>query len=170
MARAQNSNSDVYQFTEVIKVDERLSAKTLFANAKIWFTESFKDPKEVIILDDTQNNILIGRGSIKYNTKIWIGSAAREGYLSFDVNIACKDGRYKYNFTNFTHIGKNSMGIVPTGDEMPHFTGLNAGGGKGYKTKVTKEIKEIIDKKIEPLIESLKIAMDKKLTTQEDNW
>lgn len=161
---------EVYSFSEVVKVeDSQKQSKSLYASAKMWFTQSFKNPKEVIILDDSENTILVGRGNMPYKSKIFSGSAAREGYITFDVTIACKDGRYKYDITNFTHSGNTvNYGLITNEETLPTMTGLLAGGPKNYKIKVTNELKSSIDERIKPLIEHLKSSMEKPIATKED--
>lgn len=161
---------EVYSFSEVVKVeDSQKQPKSLYASAKMWFTQSFKNPKEVIILDDSENNILVGRGNMPYKSKIFSGSAAREGYITFDVTIACKDGRYKYDITNFTHSGNTvNYGLITNEETLPTMTGLLAGGPKNYKIKVTNELRSFIDARIKPLIEQLKSSMEKPIATKED--
>lgn len=168
ITKAQDSIS--YSFSEVVKVsDSQKAPKMLFAGAKMWFTQSFKNPKEVIILDDSENNILVGRGNMPYRSKIFSGSAAREGHITFDVTIACKNGRYKYEFTNFTHTGNSlNYGLITNEETLPTMTGMLAGGPKNYKIKVTNELRASIDDRIKPLIEQLKISMEKPITTKED--
>ena len=161
--------SKPYTFTEVVNVTPNLTAKMLYTNAKIWFTTVYKDPREVLLLDDNENFILIGRGAIKYDSKIFIGFKAREGWITYDVKIMCKDGKYKYEFTNFYHKGvSHSLGLVTNELYLPTFTGA-FGGSEKYKVKVTTELRAMIYLKITSLINNLKIAMDKPLPTQE-NW
>jgi hypothetical protein len=86
----------------------------------------------------------------------------------YDIKIMCKDGKYKYDFTNFVHTGKGyNLGLITNEKYLSTFTGSAAGGEK-YKTKVTNELREFIKNDIEPLIERLKRYMDKALPTQED--
>jgi hypothetical protein len=157
-------------YSEVIKLtDSTKSSKLLYASAKMWFTQTFKDPKEVIILDDPNNNIIVGRGNMRYNSKIFSGSAARQGWIGFDVQIACKDGRYKYNFSNFTHEGKSyNYGLITNDPFLPTMKGMMMGGPENYKIKVTNELKETIKNRIESLIVNLETTMEKPLTTKEE--
>lgn len=165
-----SQNSESYTFGDVIKTSDSLkTSKTLYALAKVWFANSFKDPKEVIVLDDSTNNVLIGRGNLRYISKIFVGSAAREGWIAFDVQIACKDGRYKYTFSNFIHEGNSvNYGLVTTDSFLPTMKGFTAGGPEKYKIKVTNEIRDIIKTKIDSLILSLKSTMDKQIASKEE--
>ncbi len=166
--KAQETELNPYRFTEVIKVDSTLTAKILHSNAKIWFTSVYKDPREVVILDDVDNGVLIGRGAFVYNSKIFMGGTGRSGWITYNVKIQSKDGRYKYEFYDFSHQGKNlSFGVIQNVDKFPELSGLY-GGSEEYKLKVTKEVKDLIEQKTKGLIESLKEAMKKESTAQED--
>jgi len=158
------------KYEEVIKVsDSSKSEKQLYANAKIWFTQVFKNPKEVIILDDTENNILIARGNIPYISKIGFGSACRKGYITFEMQIAIKKGRYKYNFKDFYHKGDcYDLGTITNEEFLSTMKGAFAGGPLNYKIKVTNELRDKVKTHIEPIILLLKLEMDKKLATKED--
>ena len=165
-----SQNSEPYSFSEVVKVnDSTKSAKELYSNAKIWFANTFKDPKEVIVLDDTTNNILIGRGNMRYSSQIFSGSAGRAGWITFDTQIACKNGRYKYTFSNFVHEGHSiNLGLVTNDPFLPTMKGFVSGGPENYKIKVTNEIRDKIRVKTEALISSLKETMSKNIATKED--
>ena len=167
-SRAQEGDTSPYQFTDVVKVKSSLTAKQLYANAKIWFTDTYKDAREVILLDDPENYILLGRGVMRYSSKIFVGGTGREGWIMYDIKIMCKDGRYKYDFTNFVHTGKAyNLGLITNEKYLSTFTGIAAGGEK-YKTRVTDELREFIRIDIESLIERLEEYMNKSLPTQED--
>ncbi|MHA7822467.1 DUF4468 domain-containing protein [Chryseobacterium arthrosphaerae] len=160
----KSQSSIPVKYSEVVKVDSILNASTLYSNAKIWFVNNFKNPKEVILLDDPDNKTLLGRGNMKYRSKIFIGSGAREGWITFDISIVCKDGRYKYEFTNFTHKGDSvNMGLI-TDDEILS----SLPGPEGHKRKVSNEVREIIQNTISPLIIDLNSNMSKKLPSKED--
>ncbi|WP_336689373.1 MULTISPECIES: DUF4468 domain-containing protein [unclassified Chryseobacterium] len=157
-------NTEPVKYSEVVKVDSTLSAKTLYSNAKIWFVNSFKNSKEVIVLDDSENKMILGKANMKFNSNIFVGSGAREGWISFDISIACKDGRYKYDFTNFIHKGNSvNIGLITTDEILPALPGPT-----NHKIKVSKEVREVINSKILPLIDQLKKTMNKNVSTKED--
>ncbi|MEN4759828.1 DUF4468 domain-containing protein [Chryseobacterium sp. C39-AII1] len=166
----QAQDKEPLKFSQVVKVsDSTKSSIALHTAAKMWFAQNFKNPKEVIIMEDTDNKILVGRGNLKYSSKVFMGSAAREGWITFDVTIACKDGRYKYDFTNFIHEGQSvNLGIITNEEMLSTLTGMFAGGPKSYKIKVTNEIRDIISGKINLSIDNLKETMNKSIITKED--
>lgn len=167
----KSQSPEPLKFTDVVQVDSSKNAKYLYANAKMWFSKTFTDPKEVIVLDDTENNILMGRGIMKYDSKILMGSAPRAGYIMYDVIISCKDGKYKYEIANFTHTGQSnntSFGIITNEDFFATMKG-SQGGPKGYKTKIANEIKAMCNEQSNYLEQSLKSAMNNTISTKE-NW
>lgn len=163
-------NSEPYSFSEIVKIsDSTKSAKELYANAKMWFVNSFKDPREVIILNDVVNNTLVGRGNMRYLSKIFTGSVAREGWISFDTQITCKKGRYKYTFSNFIHEGNSiNLGLVTNDKFLPTMKGFSAGGPEKYKIKVTNELRDIIKQNVGKLIETLEKTMEGNIQSKEE--
>lgn len=162
IASAQSEDlTKPYTFTEVVIVDSTLTAKNLYANAKIWFTNTFKDAREVILLDDSENNILFGRGMMYFNSKIFVGGGAMSGGIEYEIKIMCKDGRYKYIITNFNH---EKLGILTN---ERYFKKVPAGSEK-YKIKMTTELRAYVYLRTTALINNLKVAMDKPLPTNED--
>lgn len=164
-------NNEPFLFTDVVKTsDSTKSSKLLYDTAKMWFVDTFKNPKEVIVLDDPSNNIIVGRGNIRYRSKIIAGSDAREGWIMFDVQIASKNGRYKYTFSNFIHEGRNiNLGLITSEEFLPTLTGWSQGGSTKFKIRVTNEIKDLITDRVELLIKSLVSSMNSTLSTKE-NW
>lgn len=165
---AQN-NPEPIKYSEVVKVsDSTKTAKQLFSSAKLWFTKSFKNPKDVLVLDDPEAGTLVGKGTMSYNSNMLMGSAARKGFISFEVTISCKDGRYKYVISDFYHKGSSiTYGIITNQDQLSTMTGWNT-GGESFRQKVTKELKETIENNIQPMIVLLKSEMEKKPATKED--
>ncbi len=161
---AQEGSPVVY--TDVVKVsDSTKSAKELYSNAKMWFTKTFKNPKNVIVLDEPENNIIVGRGNTYFTSKIFAGSKAREGYISFKVTIATKNGRYKYEINEFI---SDKFGYVTNGDYLP---GINKwiDGSENFRKKVAKEVQDFVKAEAEGLISSMYAEMNSK-SIKNDDW
>ena len=153
-------------YTDVVKVsDSTKSAKELYGNAKMWFTNTFKNPKHVIVLDDPDNNIIVGRGNVDFKSKIFNGSLARAGYISFKVSIATKNGRYKYEISEFE---SEKFGIITNGDYIP---GLNnwIDGSEKFRMKIAKEVQDFVKAEAESLISSISSEMNK-VSVKKDDW
>jgi Domain of unknown function (DUF4468) with TBP-like fold len=157
---------NLINYSEVIKVDSTRSAKDLYAQAKMFFVDTFKNSKAVIQLEDSSNNTIIGEGKIPYKSRYLIGSGTTVGSISFRISIACKDGRYKYDIGNFNHEGKSiSFGYIDDREDPE-----NKFGPTGTRIKVYKEMKELIASKIDPLVVYLKEYMGQKKTTNSQDW
>ncbi len=156
----------IINYSEVIKVDSTRNAENLYAQAKMFFVDAFKDSKAVIQLEDPVNKTIIGEGSIPYRSRYLIGSGTTVGKITFRISIACKDGRYKYDVGNFNHEGKSmSFGYI-TDEEDPK----NEFGPTGTRIKVYKEMKDLISSQSEALTKFLKEYMSQNKVTGSQNW
>lgn len=158
-------------YTEVVNVDSITTKKELFNRAKIWFTEAYNDANKVIQLQDEENGQIIGKGKIPYESKIYFGSAGTRGFISYTIKIFTKDGRYKYEITDFVHestgvqMAQYHFGLITSSDVVNHIP-----GNKSWSSKVLRDIKDQIDSNMIPLIESIKGGMQKKAVAKDDNW
>lgn len=156
--KAQDTNLNPYTFTEVVKVESK-NANDIYYQAKIWMADTYKSAKDVIQFDDSTNHTIVGKGLLKYNSKIFAGGAAISGTISYTIKIMAKDGRYKYEFTDFIHQPNDrstSFGVILETDNPK----LKIGTEK-WRIKVYKELKEVIDNNIKPLENSLKQTLNK---------
>jgi len=86
-------------YTDVVKVDS-VSKDELYNRAKRWFVDNYNSSKDVIQLDDKENGEIIAKGFFE---EFWQVTA----YSGMNVNvwqkiqIQIKDGRYKYEITDF---------------------------------------------------------------------
>ena len=156
-----------------VQVDSNLKKNDLFNNARTWFNNSFNNSKNVIQIIDKETGEISAKGSIKYTSNVVLSSAVTSGYINFSVSIFVKDGKYKYEFTNFTHEGTPgvkynnsgiSFGLITTHIECPKDI---PGSWQGWRNKVWDDIKSQINDNIIPLISSLKQTM---ITKANSNW
>ena len=96
-----NSKEKV-SYTEVVQVPDA-TREQLYLRAKAWFSNAFKDSKEVIQMDDRESGTIMGKG----NKTIWLETAfvPVEVTLHFTVKVFCKEGRYKYEITDMSYSG-----------------------------------------------------------------
>lgn len=87
-----------YEYTEVINVDSETS-ETLYSHAKMFLVDAFKSGKDVTQLNDDISKTVAGTGAIKIILRGTSGSQ----YVTFKINIQCKDGRYRYDFSRFQY-------------------------------------------------------------------
>lgn len=124
-------------------------------------------------MDDKENGKIIGKGNIRYTSKIFVGSEATKGWIRYTISIQVKSGRYKYEINDFYHEGNPlnssgafSFGLITSSSECPY----KIGAGQGWRNKVWKDIKETIEKNIKPLAESIITAMGKPAKNKDSDW
>ncbi|RZJ94736.1 MAG: DUF4468 domain-containing protein [Hymenobacter sp.] len=85
-------------YTEVVQVPGATQAE-LYARAKLWFVDTFKSAKDVVQAEEKEAGVIQGTG-YRDIAVMSMGIPNREK-LWYTVKIAVKDGRYKYDVTNF---------------------------------------------------------------------
>lgn len=171
-------------YSGVVFVDSVSSKEELFERGRIWFANTFKDSKEVLQVNDKENGELIGRGAMKFESETFSGSSATRGYIYFDIKVYTKQGRYRYEVTNFTHEGTGgssygaiypplSFGLI-THDSLCPTNKLgeeyNTKTGDKWRNKLWKEFREKIGANTFSLVESLKTAMKTVSPAKRDDW
>lgn len=160
VAFSQEIKNKPVEYTEVVAVTNT-DAKALYSKARLWLAQNYKDATKIIKLDDSDNQKLLAKPLIRFTSRIFMGGAGREGWISYDLEISCKDGRYKYSFSNFVHDGRNTnIGLITDSDELPNLL-----VGKKQRKEASDEIRSTISSTVLPLIASLKTAME-----TNDNW
>ena len=79
-------------YTETIIVDSS-KKDMLYGKAKLWFANAFKSANDVVQLDDKDNGIILGKGTIIKNEMTGLQSVKKT--WKFTVKIQVKDGKYK---------------------------------------------------------------------------
>ena len=150
-------------YTEVVKVDS-VSKTELFQRARAWFNTAFISSQNVLNIQDKESGELGGSAVIPYESGVYVGSAGTRGRIRFTLSVTAKDGRYKYEFTNFSHTGTATsltkpydFGLITQDETCPYHL---PGGTESWNTKVWKDIKKTIDRDIQPLIVDLKSKMN----------
>lgn len=83
-----------FAFIEVVNIDST-SAATLYSRAKLFIANSFVSAKDVVQLADDDTKTVVCKGAYETNGL---------GSVKFKLTIQCKDNRYRYTITDFTHI------------------------------------------------------------------
>ena len=92
-------------YTDVVVIDSITEPTKLFSIAREWFAKSYNSSNHVIQMEDKENGKLIGRATIpvtytgSFNTH-WEG-----GYIDYTIALYFKQGRYKYEISDFIHHG-----------------------------------------------------------------
>jgi len=108
---------------------------------------------------------------IRYSPTVFVGSDLTKGYIKYTIKLFIKDGKYKYEITDFVHDPNSSRGygmnLITTEDKCPN---KHRNTSKKWNDKVWKDIKTQINNTITPLVESLKTDMSKVTETQKNDW
>lgn len=160
------------EYSEVIQVDSA-SQNELYNRAKIWFATNYNSAVDVLQMDNKDEGQIIGKAVIKYEPTVFQGSEQTKGSIKYTIKIYLKDGRYKYEISDFIHdpVGnqygaKTSLGLITTDEEYPNPKPM----ARNWNNKVWKDIKNQIAINIAPLIASLKQDMEKQPETKTDDW
>lgn len=143
-------------YSEVIEVPN-VTKNQLYQRALSFFNNSFVSSKEVIQNSDKEEGKIFGRGTYEY---------MKINTISYTVEIAVKDGRYKYTISNFRHTGYTDGGVRNGGNlanEKPECGYIRM--TKGYWNK----IKTHTDTKTRQLIGNMKAYMHGEIEGSSDN-
>lgn len=161
---AQNSNPLIY--SEVVDLPG-LSKDEIYSMARMWFVEAYKNPQKVLQIQDKESGEIVGKGNTKYYSKIWMGAEGSKGVINYTVKIFIKDGKYKYEITDFIHKGITyDYGLITDSKEYD-------GSYKLYKShgnKVWTELKSICEDEKDFIIASLKSSMLKTNKVTNSDW
>ncbi len=163
-------------FSEVVKVDSSLSKEVLFSRARAWFSSHYLNSKAALDVQDKETGELLGNGSIDVNA-LQIGSEPFPyGLVTYNFKIFVKDGRYKYEFSNFVHKNKDdwSHGYISYGPLNNSKTAPNGIKcpmcGEKLNNKCWNSIIDDVKSKMDLHITSLKSSMLKDVSGSKEEW
>lgn len=162
---------DALTYTEVIQVDS-ISKNELYNRAKLWLATAYNSANDVLQIDDKDAGQIIGKAIIRYNPTVLFGSGETKGSIKYTVKIFLKEGRYKYEITDFIHkpyggqYGKYSVGLITTADQCPNPKSM----AKKWSTKIWNDCKDQIENNMRVLIAGLQHAMTKQTESETDDW
>lgn len=142
-------------YSDVILVDS-VKKDELFIRSKEWFGKKFTSTNEVIQLDDKEAGKIIQNGIIKSELQFGPLNTSRV-LVHFTFSVFAKDGKSKYEITNF----KVQL-IDLEGNVAPNKQPMEAMPGKD---KNNIELFKKVDASINDLLKSLREYL-----TAEDNW
>ncbi len=156
-------------YTEVVTVEG--SKDELYNRAEVWFATTFVDANEVLQIEDKEKGQLVGKGRMQFNPK-GLMSQVIAGDISYIVKIFIKDGRYKYELTNFIHksnslTNPSSLGLITTGE---YDIDMGSKRANKWYAKWWVEVKDAIPPTAERIVVGLKDAMSKPAEVENDNW
>jgi hypothetical protein len=147
-----NSVGQALTYSEVIKVDS-VSAKELYNRAKLWLASSYNSSKDVLQIDNTNDGQILGKALFTYHSNVFVSSENTKGNIKYTITITAKDGRYKYEITDFihdaigNHNGNVSFGLITMDAECPN----PPTNTKGWNNRVWNDIKQQIGENIPPI-------------------
>lgn len=151
--------SKLITYSEVVQIDN-VSKDELYSRANEWFAKYYKSANAVLQMNNQENGKLVG----KPLTTVFVTALGREyeiGHVKYTITISCKDGRYKYEITDFMH----DAGAIQTGSVGPlekEKTGMLSPNNKQWH-----QIKENTNEKMLALIADMKKSMS---TKTEADW
>ena len=89
-----------WTYSNVVQVDSA-SASVLYHRAKETIANLFVSGKTVTDLDDPATYTIIIKPIMEIPSSFAVYNCA--SYVSYTLKIECKDGRYKYTFSNYSH-------------------------------------------------------------------
>lgn len=158
-------------FTEVVDV-AGVDKKELFVRGREWFNENFKSLNDVLQINDKETGELVGKGYFVVScVYTMMGKRVVPAGVYFQVSIWVKDGKYKYEFTNFNVPGSHDMttlminlGYITSSDETDKkFPNVP----KKRMNESYLSVKNSTISKCNLLIESLKLKMSNKAKSTE---
>ena len=158
-------------YTEVVRVDSSLTKSELYSRASGWLAEISRSTKGKLRWADRNNGKIICNALMQAYCKNGWGANEECGNIRYTISIFLKDGRYKYEITDFYHTGQTA-GATTIPDYGPCEKMINtadkAGGISMQKTY--NQILNDMDNNIRKLIGDLKSVMAKKPTPKKDDW
>lgn len=104
----KDATTGLIDYTDVVQVANTSQAE-LFKRGKIWLASAFHSVKDVVQAEDKDAGFIVAKGISPITIKV-MGSGLPED-LHYTLKINYKDGRYKYELTEFYIISK--LGSVP---------------------------------------------------------
>ena len=100
-----DSTTKMITYTEVVHVDTSINKLESYSRAREWFAKQYKSSTNVIQMDDKESGKIVGKALMQVYHRA-LGSNHPSGYINYTISIYLKDGRYKYEITNFYHTGQ----------------------------------------------------------------
>lgn len=158
-------------YTAIVSVDSVSSKQQMYLRAREWFAKTYRSSKDVIQMEDSVSGKIIGKALMQVYNK-GLGMLHNSGYINYTISVFVKNGRYKYEVTNFYHTGQYiSGGNIPdygSCDNMINTTDKMMGMSmqKTYNFYLSQ-----LDDNIKLLLEDLKVFMEQPQTNiQSEDW
>jgi len=162
------SNKIIY--TDVVYVDSLTSKLELYLRAREWFAKTYKSATNVIQMEDKESGKIVGKALLNVYMTTFVGSKEDGGYINYTITLYVKDGRYKYEITDFYHTGifvNSTVGKQPDGGACELLIDQKKGfWGNSYKKTYESYLFQM-DENIKALVSDLKEAMTTNIKKEE---
>lgn len=148
-------------YTEVVTADDK-SQDELYASAREWFAKTYNSANNVIQMEDKESGKLVGKALSDVYHK-GLGMRHPSGNIRYTIAVSVKDGRYKYEITDFYHTGETNATTVGNCEDM-----INP--SRKYSKKILHHYLEQLNDNTNALIASLKDAMATEVNAASDDW
>jgi hypothetical protein len=156
-------------YTEVVSVDTLSNKQELFSRAREWFAKAYKSSTKVIQMEDKESGKIVGKALIQVFYK-YMGLKPG-GYINYTISIYIKNGKYKYELTDFFHTGVSVNGYSLDGGACEKILKEKKGAGYLSYDKTYELYLFQMDENIKALVSDLKAAMKTKATnTKKEDW
>lgn len=145
------------QKDSIVVLDTIIKKDQLYAKGLEWFVTTYKNAQKIIQLQDKDAGLIVGKASMNCIVKGGSLLPATETYLSYTIKLAFKDGKIKYELTDFIQEG---YGIIKDGEVLK-------ASGKGIVKNQYLGLQKCIYKEI-AMIETL--LLDAFMKIKSDNW
>lgn len=157
-------------YTDVVHTDSTLLTADLFTLARIWFAETFRTSGAVIQMEDKQSGVLIGKAEIPILYKA-LGVTHDLQNVLFTLSIYFKDGRYKYEVTDFIYQQQSPSPLIEINDIPFEYIYFNKDlGARKYNKKTRESFTNQLDTQINAILNDLKTSMKKKNSSVDSDW
>lgn len=136
-------------------VEEDANAADLFKRCVKWINKEYKNPTTVTPTRDMVNKKIVIRHQFRLKSTTETGATTNEGDVMYDFNIQFKDGRYRYEMTNFV---LKTISGSPCEEWLPNGSHPNAANLQMLNEFATEKI------------ESLKQGMKPEKEYVEEEW
>lgn len=96
-------------YTDIVYLDSTITKDELFMVGREWMAKSFKSATDVLKMDDKEEGVMVGKGTMPFNSKT-MGIEAPMMDLHFTISVYLKNGKYKYEITDFV-LEENMLGM-----------------------------------------------------------
>lgn len=156
-------------YSGIVYVDSLVNKQELFSRTREWFAKIYNSSTDVIQMEDKESGKIIGKAKMQV-THIYLKRQQPGGYINYTISLYIKDGRYKYEITDFYHTGQYvGAFLIPDAGACEKIQNEKKGfGALSYKKSFELYLYQM-DEKVKGLIISLKESLSAKSTNNKKN-